>query len=148
MYAMFQEMDGIETPLAKDHKIYRIDTTDAFPIDLFRLDYAGINIEVKGINPHAILKEILLSKDHSDALSQDICDCCLQHRLEEDKTCTPYFLEPFSRIQEIRSDYIDDFLNTLCYFYPDFIGEYFKRYLTALQAQCADYLKEKRSLQG
>ena len=54
------------------------------------------------------------------------------------------FLRRFVRIQEIRQDYIDNFLNTLCYFYPDFIGEYFKCYISALQKQCADYLKGKR----
>ena len=53
-------------------------------------------------------------------------------------------METFSLIQEIRPDYIDGFLNTLCYIYPDFIGDYFKRFITALQKQSATFLKEKR----
>lgn len=32
MYVMFSESDSFETPLAKDGMIYRIDTTDAFPV--------------------------------------------------------------------------------------------------------------------
>lgn len=89
-------------------------------------------------------KSAFLSCDLSDALSKSWCDSYFKTCQEKYKDCIPYFLEPFSRIQEIRNDHIDNFLNTLCYFYPDFIGEYLKRYIFALQAQCADYLKEKR----
>ena len=144
MYAMFGERDSFETPLAKDNKIYRIDTTDAFPISNYQLDMAGINREVGTGNPHIIFEKQFLSSDLSHVLSKSWCDLNLKTCQEKYESSTPYFLEPFSRIQEIRNDYIDDFLNTLCYFYPDFIGEYLKRYIFALQAQCADYLKEER----
>lgn len=144
MYAMFGEGDSFETPLAVDDKIYRIDTTAAFPISSYQLNMAGINKELFGSNPHTICKEQLLSSDLSNALPKSSCDLEFKRCREKDKSCTSYFLEPFSRIQEIRNDYIDSFLNTLCYFYPDFIGEYLKRYLYAVQTQCAVYLKEAR----
>ncbi len=144
MYAIFGEEDGLETPLAKDGRIYRIDTTDAFPLNNYQLDMAGITRDLGAGNPHDFLKKQLLSSDFSNVLPKSRCDSILKACLEKDESCVSYYLEPFSRIQEIRNDYIDDFLNTLCYFYPDMIGEYLKRYISALKAQCADYLKEKR----
>lgn len=86
----------------------------------------------------------MLSRDFSGILNASICDVYLEKCSKLDAESRAYFLEPFVRIQEIHSDYIDDFLNTLCYFYPDFIGDYLKRYISALQNQCAAYLKEKR----
>lgn len=144
MYAMFGEADSFETPLAKDSKIYRIDTTDAFPISVWQLDDAGINMDINGTNPYVVRKKQLLSSDFSHILLQSWCDSYFESCREKDEIGISYFLEPFAHIQEIRQDYIDDFLNTLCYFYPDFIGEYFKLYISALQKQCAEYLKEKR----
>lgn len=144
MYAMFGESDSFETPLAKDGKIYRIDTTDAFPISIWQLDDAGINTDIHGVNPYAIRKKQLLSSDFSHILLQSWCDSYFESCQKIDNSCIPYFLEPFTRIQEIPNDYIDNFLNTLCYFYPDFIGDYFKHYISALQKQCAEYLKDKR----
>lgn len=144
MYAMFFESDSFETPLAKNGLIYRIDTTDAFPISTWQLDDAGINFSFEGKNPYDIRKKQLLSSDFSTALNTSWCDLYLENCLKKDADSRPYFLEPFARIQEISNDYVDDFLNTLCYFYPDFIGDYFKRYISALQKQCAEYWKEKR----
>lgn len=144
MYAMFFESDSFETPLAKDGLIYRIDTTDAFPVSALQLDVAGINRAFDGKNPHEIWKNQLLSSDFSKALNLSWCDSYLQSCAEKDPEGKKYFLEPFARLQEIPGDYIDDFLNTLCYFYPDFIGDFFKRYLSALQQQCYEYWKEKR----
>lgn len=144
MYAMFGETDSFETPLAKDGNIYRIDTTDAFPISTWQLDDAGINMDIHGVNPYAVRKKQLLSSDFSHVLPQSWCDSYFKSCQEIDQNGIPHFLEAFVRIQEIRQDYIDNFLNTLCYFYPDFIGEYFKCYISALQKQCADYLKGKR----
>ncbi len=50
LYAMTGEIDGIETLLTTDGIIYRIDTTDAFPISCDQLDVAGINHSLNGIN--------------------------------------------------------------------------------------------------
>lgn len=144
LYALTAESDGVEILLADDHQIYRVDTTDAFPISNWHLDTAGINREINGLNPYEITKTQLLSQDFSHALNGSSCNWWLEKCLEIDPQSRPYFLEPFTRLQEVHSDYIDDFLNTLCYFYPDFIGDYFKLYISALQKQCADYLKEKR----
>lgn len=144
MYAMFFESDSFETPLAQDGKIYRIDTTDAFPLSAWQLNDAGINVEIKGTNPYLIRKQQLLSWDFSKALPCSWCDSYFASCQKKDVEGPKHFLEPFSRIQTIRNDYIDSFLNTLCYFYPDFVGDYFKRYISVLQTQCREYLKAKR----
>lgn len=143
LYYIFGECDGLDTPIASDNFIYRVDTTDAFPVNDCILSAAGINIEINGNNPYLILKKQLLSSNFSTAFSNSYCDFGLECCLKEDEACLPYFLEPFSRIQEISDDYIDDFLNILCYLYPDYIGEYFKLYIAAIQRQACEYLKKK-----
>lgn len=144
LYAITGEEDGVELLLADDDLIYRVDTTDAFPLSNYQLDTAGIDREFNGINPHGEFRKLILETDLSHVLNVSSCDWLLERCMEIDKDGRPYFLEPFARIQEVRGDYIDDFLNTLCYFYPDLIGDFFKRYLSALQAQCGEYLKAKR----
>ena len=51
------------------------------------------------------------------------------------------YLKPFSQIQDIPDIYIDGFLNTLCYFYPDYIGDYYKLFIHALQNAASEYLR-------
>ncbi len=133
----YRRGDGVEILLADDDRIYRVDTTDAFPISNFQLDAAGIHQNINGLNPQQVMKEKMLSSDLSQVLNFSWCDAHLASCLKICPDSLPYFLDPFARIQDIQSDYIDDFLNTLCYFYPDFIGDYFKRYISALQKQCA-----------
>lgn len=144
LYSLTGEGDGVEILLADDDRIYRVDTADAFPISNFYLDTAGIHQTINGLIPHHVVKQALLSSDLSQVFDPSSCDACLASCLETCPESLPYFLDPFARIQDIHSDYIDEFLNTLCYFYPDFIGDYFKRYISALKKQCAAYWKEKR----
>lgn len=144
LYSLTGEGDGVEILLADDNQIYRVDTTDAFPISNWQLDIAGINQEIGGYNPYLETKKQLLSTDFSDSLNISWCNRCLEKCSEIDSAGRAHFLEPFARLQDIRGDYIDDFLNTLCYFYPDFIGDYFKLYIASLQKQCAKYYEENR----
>ena len=144
LYALTGEADGIELLLADDALLYRVDTADAFPISNFQLDMAGITQEIGGHCPYQEIKKQLLADDFSQALDPSWCDAYLRSCAKQAPEGKKYFLEPFARLQEIPGDYIDDFLHTLCYFYPDFIGDFFKRYLGALQRQCYAYWKEKR----
>lgn len=57
--------------------------------------------------------------------------------------CTKYYLEPFSRIQGISDEYLDGAINTLCYFYPDLIGDYYKLFIHALQKEVLKYLNSR-----
>jgi len=142
LYLMTGEEDSFETPLVNDGFIYRVDTTNAFPISNFMLDTAGINVEINGIMPKTYWKEYFLNYafDHLwdiKYFDQKIDD----YTQEYGKECIAPLLEPFERIQDISAEYIDDFLNTLCYFYPDFVGGFFKNYLAALQRFSKEYLK-------
>lgn len=144
LYAMTGESDGLEVMLAQDDLLYRVDTTDAFPISNWELDAAGIDQQIGGYNPHTAIREQLLNMDFTKILDEAHCDWWLEKSVQIDRESSAHFLEPFARIQDIPQDYIDGFLNTLCYFYPDFIGDYFKRYISALQIQCREYLRAKR----
>jgi hypothetical protein len=144
LYALTGEGDGIETSLANDGYIYRVDTTDAFPLSEIHLSQAGINTEVNGFNPKEEIKSHLLDMKFENELNNERIEWWLNRLINEHgHECVAPFLEPFDRIQTISADYIDDFLNTLCYFYPDFIGDFFKRYISALQQFSCGYLKNK-----
>lgn len=145
LYAMTGESDGMESPLADDGFIYRVDTTDAFPISNWDLDFAGVYQEVQGFAPNELIKQRLQARDLSNVVNFSSCDFCLELFTEKDsQVCEQFFLEPFKRIQEIPDAYIDGFLNTLCYFYPDYVGDFFKRYIAAVKQQSAEYIKTKR----
>ena len=144
LYAITNENDGLEILLADDNRIYRVDTTDAFPLSMWDLDMAGINQEIGGHNSYLEIKQQLSSRDFSEILNIANCNRYFEKCREISADSQSYFLEPFLRFREISSSYIDDFLNTLCYFYPDYIGDYFKLYISAIQEQCTEYWKEKR----
>ena len=142
--AMTGEGDGLETPIADDQLLYRIDTTSAFPIIEYQLDCLGVNEEIMGVCVHEMAQKWLFAQSFENTVNTSCCDFHLSICLEMDNGCLNDFLEPFARIQEIRSDYVDDFLNTLCCIYPDCIADYFKRYIAALQKQSGEYLRTKR----
>lgn len=145
LYAMTGEADGMESPLVDDGFIYRVDTTDAFPISNWDLEFAGVYQEIQGSTPNELIKQRLQTRDFSNTVSFDSCDFCFELCREKDaQVCERFFLEPFRKIQEISEDYVDEFLNTLCYFYPDYVGDFFKRYIAALKQQSAEYIKTKR----
>jgi hypothetical protein len=145
IYEMFCEGDSFETPLAKDGYIYRVDTTDAFILHDAQLACAGININIDGQNAKTNIKQYALSFPYHTCWEYRNFDKQLQSYIERyGNECVDPYLEPFSRIQEIPCDYIDDFLNTLCYFYPDFIGDYFKLFIAALQKKSNEYLKTRK----
>lgn len=144
MYEMMMEGDSFETPLAKDGFLYRIDTTSSFILSAPYLERAGLNITMNGINLKDTVKQFVESYDMDAIWKNGKLDLQLAALLKKyGEECRQPYRETFSRIIEVRQDYVDDFLNTLCYFYPDFIGDYFKRYITALQRQAAQYLREK-----
>lgn len=145
MYAMTGEADGMESPLADDGYIYRVDTTAAFPISNWDLDFAGVYQEFQGFVPNEQIKQTLQSRDLSNVINYSMWDSYLDFCKEKDAQIgESLFLDPFQKIQDISDAYIDGFLHTLCYFYPDYVGDFFKRYITALKQGAVTYLKTKR----
>ena len=80
---------------------------------------------IQGLNLDAIIKRTLLSQDFNRlwdnaGFDADLQRCINLYGIES----RDLYLKPFTQIQEISDGYIDDILNTLCYFYPDYIGDY------------------------
>lgn len=145
MYSMCMEGDSFETPLAADGFIYRVDTADSFTLSNEMLSIGGIADPTNGIIPKDAVRRYIDEYDYSanfenDSFGVKLAKLAKLHGAE----CIPIYLETFERFLDIRPDYIDSFLNTLCYFYPDFIGDYFKRYIEALADKSRSFLKEMR----
>lgn len=144
MYSMCVEYDSFEILIADDHYLYRVDTTTFFLLSNAMLDQAGINEQIGDYIPKAVLQKhvehIAYERSWQDHVFHKQLEKLIQIHGED---CRQPYLETFSLIQGIPADYIDNFLNTLCYFYPDFIGDYFKRFITALQKESAVFLKEE-----
>lgn len=49
LYSITGEADGVEILLADNSMIYRVDVTDAFPVNNFQLDFAGVNQDMGGV---------------------------------------------------------------------------------------------------
>lgn len=142
MYSMFLEDDGMEVLLADDGFIYRVDTTDAFTCSNYFLDNAGIDRIIQGVNLNAAIKDMLLSQNFQRLWSNSSFDSALQRCV--DLYGIQYrdsFLKPFSQILEISDSCVNEFLNTLCYFYPDYIGDYYKLFIRALQQAATEYMR-------
>ena len=131
-------------PLASDGYLYRVDTTSSFIICEHDLFSAGLNIEYDGMNIKEETRKYILNKEQFISWTDDRFDYAIQKCiLPHGKEYIAYYLEPFKYIQEIDAHYIDDILNTLCYFYPDFIGDYYKKFISKLQKRSLEYLKTK-----
>lgn len=142
LYLLFLESDSFEVVLSDDNYIYRIDTTSSFNLGEWQLRNAGLDIDGPDGNIQELTRNILL-----DSLKEDYWKyISLQEWLDE--TVEKYgeesrkgFLRPFYEIQNIQEVYIDDFLNTLCYFYPDFVGDCYKHFIKAAQKKSHDFLQ-------
>lgn len=145
MYTMCREGDSFEVPIASDGYLYRVDTTDSFILSDDTLAQAGINEVIGNSVPKENIKKYIEQYDFDNCWQYYNFDAELQRMLQRyGEECRKPYMETFSLIQDVSSDYMDGFLNTLCYFYPDFIGDYFKQFITALQKQSATFLKENR----
>lgn len=144
LFCITGESDSMQLLLADDSKIYRIDTTSAFPVSDLMLNMAGVDMEFGGQNPNEAVKQSFAEMDLSNTLDVTACDRVLKTVSGLDQQAEHCFFEPFQRIQDVNDSLIDDILNTLCYFYPDYVGEFFRRYFKELKVQCRSYLKVKR----
>ena len=141
---MFLESDGIEIVLAKDDYIYRVDTTASFTLSEMMFAQAGINEMIGNYIPKDHIREQILSIPFDKCWNNIDFELYLTQDVNKyGNECEKYYLEPFFRVQEISDEYIDDIINTLCYFYPDFIGDYYKLFIHALQKEALKYLHSR-----
>ena len=73
-------------------------------------------------NPYGRMWHLVESGQWLDILQEEVSDGYL-----------PYLLEPLHRLLELSQDYVESFLQVLCCFYPDFIGEYYRQYIRNAQ---------------
>lgn len=143
LYSITDEGDKLEVYLADDSQIYRVDTTDAFPLHNMHYDNVGA-LMVHHFQQQKNMASPLANISLLPVFRAEQCD----RELKEIEQLYPegraHYLEPFAKIQEVSSEYIDDFLNVLCYIYPDCVGDFFKQYLKALKQQCYEYWKKNR----
>ena len=122
--------------------LYRVDTSAAFPTSELFLSQARLNVEMGGQNVKESIKQHMLSYPFETCWEHfNLDEAVEKHTTRYGAECANLYMEPFSLIQDISEDYIDDFLNTLCYFYPDFIGDYFKLFIAALQKKAKELLQ-------
>lgn len=142
LYSFFLEDDSFEILLANDNYIYRVDTSSSFILGELEMSQAGLDIEVSGMNVQSYVQQIMREKMKTDFWQY----ICLQDRLEAHlekygEESKSGFLRPFYGIREISDVYIDDFINTLCYFYPDFVGDCYKSFIHAAQRKAEEFLR-------
>lgn len=129
MENLFLESDGIEV-IKKDKFIYRIDTTSSFSLSHMYIEYLGYEgkfeeidigkfvirniMKLANFDENNMLKnwEISLKIFKEDANSQEL----------------QYYLEPFYKFLDVEDNKIQKWCDTICYFYPDVIGEFYKTY--------------------
>lgn len=143
---MFSESDGIELVIDDHEQLYRVDTQASFNICFHWLDYLGFDIEIQGRNVHKFHQkqlESLLEDWQSRNIVRELELTLQQLNQLSRRDCTSWFWEPFIQAQDIASGYVDSFLNVLCYFYPDCVGDYYRKYIKILQEKSAEYLKYK-----
>lgn len=141
LYSMFDECDSFEVVLTENNYIYKIDNSASFSINNFLTDFLGINYEFEGININLlmeqklgdIIKNFKYNKYFSDEIISNISNC--------GKEYFKYYLEPLEKIQEVKKDYVDDFLNVLCYIYPDSLGEFYKQYIDIIQQKSWEFME-------
>lgn len=142
LYLFFLEDDSFEILLAADSYIYRVDTTASFIISDFYLSMAGVDMEVGGNNMQEFARQQINERMKDDFWEHvDLRNCLERHVEKYGEESKRGFLKPFYKIQEIPDAYIDDFLNTLCYFYPDFVGDYYKKFIRDSQKKADEFIR-------
>ena len=103
---------------------------------------AGLDIDSPNGNLQQLTRKMMLDSLKEDYWEYIQLEKWLADTVEEyGEECRKGFLGPFYEIQGIQESYIDDFLNTLCYFYPDFVGDCYKQFIKAAQKKSHDFLQ-------
>ena len=132
LYKLFFESDSFEVVLADDGYIYRIDTGASFLIENSAMLTAGFD---KIPDEYRIYARVLTNKWTWDSIDKEMK--FLTELCGEDKISL--LLEPLYEIQKIYKPYISKFLDTLCYFYPDCIGDYYSFFFSTLKKRVKSF---------
>lgn len=146
MEKICRETDGIEYLLAEDGFLYRIDTSASFILSDSYFWDAGINViepgaESTGLTAKERVMQHVAHLDYESYLNPAAFHSDLDFYKERfGQECVAPYLDTYHRLTEVSDADIDNFLNTLCYIYPDFIGDYFKAYIVTAKKQAVKFL--------
>lgn len=142
LYTFFLEDDSFEILLASDNYIYRVDTTSSFIMGEWYLGKVGLDMEISGINIQDLVKQQLDERMKSDFWEHTNLRANLERHMKQyGEESRRGFLRPFYHIQDLSDAYVDDFLNTLCYFYPDFVGDYYRQFIHAAKKKAKEFIR-------
>ena len=117
------EADNVDFLLAADNVLYRIDAAETFRMVEF---YMFNLVHWKSEHPKRQAVEELMARPLDDLWIQLYSGSWLKLFSEEH---APLLLKPLRKVQEIPDSYVDEFLSILCCFYPEHIGEYYRRFV-------------------
>ena len=149
LHKIFLENDLVHIVLADDKTLYRIDCSDAFGIEDTTLMFAGVEqsaVKSDEDKKNQSRLNTLWFRKHWDLY--DISRTMEQYRIEFGYNEMGGVINPLKAVRFVRKPYIDKFLETLCYFYPDCVGEYYSGFFVELKRamrKIAPYLIEKYS---
>lgn len=143
---LFYDIDSFEIALDKQGYIYKLDNSATFCISNFILQYIyinfdreinGIHINIEKFTKKQFIKQLEYYKSH-DYINYEntLSSIKTKYGIEY----TKYFLEPFYNLANLDLSSMDNIINTLCYFYPDYIGNYYKQYMEITQNKVKKFL--------
>lgn len=141
MESLFFEADDIEI-IKKDKFIYRIDTTAAFTLSHVFISHLAYEGEYDGIDirKFAYDRIIKLANFNKEFALKTWTAAIEEFKEHKDTKYLQYYLEPFKLFLNIDEKKIEKWCDTICYFYPNIIGEYYKIYLENIK-ECIKKVK-------
>ena len=129
------EADNVDFLLDTNNLLYRIDAAETFRMVEF---YMFNLVHWKLGHPKRQAVEELMAKPLDDLWSQLYSGSWLKRFSDEH---APLLLEPLRRMQELPDSYIDEFLSILCCFYPEQVGEYYRRFVREAREMAAKVVR-------
>ena len=141
LFCILCEDDSFEIVIADNRKLYKIDNTAAFNLNNYLLDNLGFDFQYHdSIDIRKTLYEQLMKlADYSQYDNYMIRYNYIAGKYG--KETAKNYLMVFEKFAQINLDVFDDSINTLCYFYADILGDFYKRFLELRKQECIKFIR-------
>lgn len=141
LYNILGEEDSFELVVA-GNTLYKIDNTAAFNLEDSVLINLGFDYEYTGIadTKGVLFRQLMTCAEFSEYYKHKATYDLLVKKYGED-IAAPY-LRIYEQFSELDVSMFDECLNTLCYFYADMVGDFYKRFLQLRKDECIRFLEE------